>query len=152
MPPLTKKLSDRTAIQRVLRVYLFILMSLLLIGGVTFTLTTFHKVFYRFGWDDDEGAVWWEAAHVTNLREMYHPIQQYPYFVVPYPPVYHAVTWLAAKGTGELSDRGSARLCCLHFRHQPAYRAYRFACGHHKKYLFASEEVALSSPHCFAFD
>src|ERR1700722_9129553 len=111
MPPLTKKLSDRTATQRVLRIYLFILMSLLLVGGVTFTLTTFHKVFYRFGWDDDEGAVWWESAHVTNLHELYHPIQQYPYFVVPSPPVFHAVTWLAARGTGNFLIAG--RLVCV---------------------------------------
>jgi hypothetical protein len=111
MPPLTKKLSARPATQRVLRIYLFILMSLLMVGGVTFTLATFHKVFYRFGWDDDEGAVWWEAVHVTNLHELYHPIQQYPYFVVPYPPVYHAVTWLAAKGTGNFLIAG--RLVCV---------------------------------------
>src|ERR1700691_1999006 len=111
MPPLTKKLSDRTATRRVLRIYLFILMSLLLVGGVTFTLETFHKVFYPFGWDDDEGAVWWEAAHVTNLRVLYHPIQQYPYFVVPYPPVFHAVTWLASRGTGDFLVAG--RLVCV---------------------------------------
>ncbi len=91
--------------------YLWVLFSLLLLGGITFTLGTFHKVFYTFGWDDDEGAVWWEAAHVTNLRELYHPLQQYPYFVVPYPPVFHAATWLAAKFTGDFLVAG--RLICL---------------------------------------
>lgn len=111
MSPLTSKVFNRTPTGRVLRVYLLLLMLLLLIGGVTFTLATFHKVFYRFGWDDDEGAVWWEAAHVTDLRELYHPIQQYPYFVVPYPPVYQAVTWLAAKGTGNYLIAG--RLICV---------------------------------------
>ena len=97
--------------RRVRAVYLFVLFGLLLLGGVTFMLSTFHKVFYPFGWDDDEGAVWWESAHVTDLRELYHPIQQYPYFVVPYPPVFHAVTWLDARGTGDFLIAG--RLVCV---------------------------------------
>ncbi len=92
-------------------IYASVLFSLLLFGGITFTFGTFHKVFYPFGWDDDEGAVWWEAAHVTNLSILYHPIQQYPYFVVPYPPVFHAVTWLAARGTGNFLIAG--RLICV---------------------------------------
>jgi hypothetical protein len=87
--------------ERLRTVYLWTVFSLLLLGGVTFTLRSFQKVFYPFGWDDDEGAMWWEAAHVTNLRALYHPIQEYPYFVVPYPPVFHAVTWLATKVTGD---------------------------------------------------
>ena len=97
--------------RRLRTIYLFTLFALLLFGGITFTLGTFHKVFYPFGWDDDEGAVWWEAVHVTNLRVLYHPIQQYPYFVVPYPPVFHAVTWLAARGTGDFLIAG--RLVCV---------------------------------------
>ncbi len=96
---------------RLRKVYLWALFSLFLLGGVTFCLGTFHKVFYPFGWDDDEGAVWWEAAHLTNLRVLYHPIQQYPYFVVPYPPVFHAVTWMAAKCTGDFLIGG--RLVCV---------------------------------------
>ena len=92
-------------------VYLWTLFSLLLLGGVAFMLGSFHKVYYPFEWDDDEGAVWWEAAHVPNLRVLYHPIQQYPYFVVPYPPVFHAVTWLAAKVTGDFLVAG--RLVCV---------------------------------------
>ena len=97
--------------RRVRTVYLWTLFSLLLLGGVTFSLGSFHKVFYPFGWDDDEGAVWWEAAHVTNLRVLYHPIQEYPYFVVPYPPVFHAVAWSAAKVTGDFLVGG--RLLCV---------------------------------------
>ncbi len=55
-------------------IYVSALFSRLLLGGITFTFGTFHKVFYPFGWDDDEGAVWWEAAHVTSLSSLYHPI------------------------------------------------------------------------------
>jgi hypothetical protein len=93
------------------RGYLFVLFSLLLLGGATFALSTFHKVHYAFGWDDDEGAVWWEALHVTDLRVLYHPIQQYPYFVVPYPPVFHAVTHVAARIVGD--DLIAGRLVCV---------------------------------------
>ncbi len=97
--------------KRLRRAYLFLLYALLVFGSVTFALQSFHKVFYPFGWDDDEGAVWWEAAHVTDLKVLYHPIQQYPYFVVPYPPVFHAVTWIAAKGIGDFLIAG--RLVCV---------------------------------------
>ena len=83
------------------KVYLWALFSLLLLGGATFILKSFHDVYYPFGWDDDEGAVWWEAAHVTNLRVLYHPIQQYPFHVVPYPPFFHLVSWGAAKIAGD---------------------------------------------------
>jgi hypothetical protein len=91
--------------------YIVLLFSLLVIGGISFALNAFHKVYYPFGWDDDEGAVWWEAAHVTDLKILYHPIQQYPYFVVPYPPVFHAVTWMVARGMGDFLVAG--RLVCV---------------------------------------
>lgn len=97
--------------KRLRTAYLFLLYSLFLFGSITFALQSFHKVYYPFGWDDDEGAVWWEAAHVTDLKVLYHPIQQYPYFVVPYPPVFHAVTWVAAKGVGDFLVAG--RLVCV---------------------------------------
>jgi hypothetical protein len=93
------------------KAYLWSLFSLLILGGATFILGTFHKAYYPFGWDDDEGAVWWEAAHVTNLRVMYHPIQEYPYFVVPYPPVFHAVAHIAAEAVGDYLVGG--RLVCV---------------------------------------
>jgi len=91
--------------------YVWLLLSMLLLGGFTFALNAFHKVSYPFGWDDDEGAVWWESAHVIDLKSLYHPIQQYPYFVVPYPPVFHAVTWTLAKATGDFLVAG--RLVCV---------------------------------------
>ncbi len=93
------------------QVYLWTLFSLLLLGGVTFTLTSFQKIFYPFGWDDDEGAVWWGIAHVTNLRVFYHPIQQYPYFVNPYPPLFHYVARIAAWITGDYLVGG--RFVCV---------------------------------------
>ena len=80
MPTLRAKLPQTSTGKRLRTTYLFFLYSLLVFGSVTFALQSFHKVFYPFGWDDDEGAVWWEAAHVTDLKVLYHPIQQYPYF------------------------------------------------------------------------
>ena len=97
--------------RRLRKVYLLVVFSLLLLGGATFVLKSLHHVYYPFGGDDDEGAVWWEAAHVTSLRTLYHPIQEYPYFAVPYPPVYHLVAWGAAKITGDFLIGG--RLVCV---------------------------------------
>lgn len=101
----------RTWGNRLRQVYLWAIFALLWLGGATFALKSFHDVYYPFQWDDDEGAVWWEAAHITHLREAYHPLQQYPYIVVPYPPVYHCVTWVAARITGDFLVAG--RLVCV---------------------------------------
>jgi len=92
--------------ERLRQVYLWAVFALLLLGGATFVLKSFHDVYYPFEWDDDEGVVWWEAAHITHLREAYHPLQQYPYIVNPYPPVYHCVTWVAARITGDFLVAG----------------------------------------------
>jgi len=94
-----------------LRIYLTALFTLLMFGAVAFATETFRKIYFPFAWDDDEGAVWWESAHVTHLRALYHPIQQYPYFVVPYPPVFHALTWLVQRITGDYLVAG--RLICV---------------------------------------
>ena len=90
---------------RLYHAYLSALFLLLAICAISFGANTVHKVNFPFG-DDDEGAVWWEAAHITNLRVLYHPIQQYPYIVDPYPPVYDVVTWLVEKGTGNFLIAG----------------------------------------------
>src|SRR5580698_2315027 len=111
MPPPRDKMPQTSTGKRLRTAYLFLLYSLFLFGSITFALQSFHKVYYPFGWDDDEGAVWWEAAHVTDLKVLYHPIQQYPYFVVPYPPVFHAVTWVTARGVGDFLIAG--RLVCV---------------------------------------
>jgi hypothetical protein len=97
--------------KRLRKAYLCVLFSLLVLGGATFALKAFHEVRYPFAWDDDDGAVWWETVHVTNLRTLYHPIQEYPYFVVPYPPLFHAIAWLATRATGSFLVGG--RLVCI---------------------------------------
>jgi hypothetical protein len=96
---------------RLRKVYLWVVFSLLILGGITFALSSFHKVFYPFGWDDDEGAVWWGIAHVTSLGTFYHPIQQYPYIVNPYPPLFHSVARMAGWITG--NDLVAGRLVCV---------------------------------------
>ena len=96
---------------RLRQAYLAVLFGILVIGGATFVVKAFHDIYVPYQWDDDEGAVWWEAAHVTHLREAYHPLQQFPYFVVPYPPAYHLATWLVARATGDFLVAG--RLICV---------------------------------------
>jgi hypothetical protein len=96
---------------RLRQAYLVLLFAVLVAGGVTFVVKAFHDVYVPYQWDDDEGAVWWEAAHVTHLREAYHPLQQFPYVVVPYPPVYHLATWLLAQVNGDFLVAG--RLICV---------------------------------------
>jgi len=125
---------------RLRQVYLWAVFALLLLGGATFVPKSFHDVYYPFQWDDDEGALWWEVAHVTHLREAYHPLQQYPYFVIPYPPVYHFVAWIAARITGDFLVGGrlvcvasalgiSLLLGCLVFRASPPRISARFRGG-----------------------
>lgn len=110
LPPIERV--QRSALgERLRAVYLLAVFSLLLLGAATFVLKSLHHVYYPFGGDDDEGAVWWEAAHVTNLRVLYHPIQDYPYFAVPYPPVFHLVCRMAAWLTGDFLVGG--RLVCV---------------------------------------
>ena len=97
--------------ERLRKAYVSLLFSLLVLGGITFVLKACHDVHYPFAWDDDDGAVWWETVHVTDLSALYHPIRDYPYFVVPYPPVFHAVAWLATRVTGSFLVGG--RLVCI---------------------------------------
>ena len=56
---------------------------------------------------------------MTNLRAFYHPVQEQPYIVVPYPPVYHLVARIAVWFTGDFLVGG--RLVCVAsvFRDQP---------------------------------
>jgi hypothetical protein len=57
---------------------------------------------YPFELDYGEGIVLWQAAHVFDLRDAYHPVERYPYIVFHYPPVYHVLSRMATKVTGDL--------------------------------------------------
>ncbi len=39
--------------------------------------------------DYGEGIILWQASQVFNLKSAFHPIQQYPYLVFHYTPLYH---------------------------------------------------------------
>jgi hypothetical protein len=56
--------------------------------------------------DYGEGIVLWQAAHVMRLASAYAPIAQYPYIVFHYPPLYHVVSWMVSKLTGNLLFAG----------------------------------------------
>ena len=56
--------------------------------------------------DYGEGIVLWQAAHVMRLASAYAPIAQYPYIVFHYPPLYHVVSWMVSRQTGNLLFAG----------------------------------------------
>ena len=66
-----------------------------------------------------EGLAAWQAAHVTDLARAYAPIDQYPFVVFQYPPLYHLATRAAGAMTGDLLMAGrsvsvlSAALLCI---------------------------------------
>src|SRR5258708_6359070 len=63
-----------------------------------------------------EGLAAWQAAHVTDLARSYSPIDQYPFVVFQYPPLFHLVTHAVG---GDLLAAGrfvsvlSAALLCV---------------------------------------
>jgi hypothetical protein len=61
---------------------------------------------YPFEFDYGEGIVLWQAAHVTRLASAYASISHYPYIVFHYPPLYHLVSWMVSKLTGNLLFAG----------------------------------------------
>ena len=63
---------------------------------------------YPFELDYGEGIVLWQAAHVFDLRDAYHPVERYPHVVFNYPPVYHVLSRMATIVTGDLLVGGRA--------------------------------------------
>jgi hypothetical protein len=56
--------------------------------------------------DYGEGILMWQAMHATHLKAAYHSIDQYPYTVFHYPPVFHLLARAAALLTGNLLAGG----------------------------------------------
>ena len=66
-----------------------------------------------------EGLAAWQAAHVTDLARAYAPIDQYPFVVFQYPPLFHLATQAAGTVMGDLLTAGrsvsllSAAILCV---------------------------------------
>ena len=102
------------------RVYLVALLALMMVtvGGAfshgLFLITQPYQINYG------EGLAAWQAAHVTDLARSYAPLDQYPFVVFQYPPLYHLATRVVGAITGDLLMAGrsvsvlsSALLCIL---------------------------------------
>ncbi len=60
----------------------------------------FVPIPYELGYG--EGLVLWQAAHITRLNEVYHPINIYPFVVCMYPPVFQMLSRIAGWLVGDL--------------------------------------------------
>ncbi len=84
------------------REYVTVLLFLAICSGAAYFYRIATTVAYPYELDYGEGIVLWQAAHVSTLATAYHPITQYPYIVFHYPPLYHAVSLVVSKLTGDL--------------------------------------------------
>ena len=51
--------------------------------------------------DYGEGIILWQASQVFNLKSAFHPLQQYPYVVFHYTPMYHIALRAVATVVGD---------------------------------------------------
>jgi hypothetical protein len=81
----------------------------LLLGNYAFYARyVYDTVRYPFEMDYGEGIVWWQMAGLGRAGGMYTDVHAYPYIVYHYPPVYHAVSFVAAAMWGDALAAGRA--------------------------------------------
>jgi hypothetical protein len=97
-PPPPSRGKDRAALTGV--------MALLGLNAGAFLVGAWVLTRFPFELNYGEGIVLWQADRVFRLPEAYHPIQEYPYTVFHYPPLYHMLTRLAELATGDLLTAG----------------------------------------------
>jgi hypothetical protein len=88
------------------RVLLPAVLTLSALNALVFLAGAWFQIAYPYELDYGEGIVLWQAAHVFDLPTAYHPIDQYPFIVFHYPPVYHVLSRAAAFITGDLLIAG----------------------------------------------
>jgi hypothetical protein len=98
--PLPTRRRGRVAIvkSRHLALAVFTLLSL---NAIAFLAGSWRLIRYPFELDYGEGIVLWQAAHVFDLKEAYHPLGRYPYIVFHYPPVYHLLSRIVGAPFGD---------------------------------------------------
>lgn len=84
------------------------------LSSVLFLYGAAARLTVRYGLEYGEGIVLWQAAHVTTPSAAYHPIEQFPYVVFHYPPVFHVMSRVMGAMTGDLLLGGRlVTLCAL---------------------------------------
>src|SRR6266496_1042438 len=88
------------------RLYVGVILFLLLLIAVGFWYTAVRSVFTTYQLDYGEGIVLYQASKIDDLQVAYKPIEQYPYIVFHYPPLYHLTVRAIAILTGNLITAG----------------------------------------------
>jgi PII-like signaling protein len=88
------------------RLYITALLLLLLVDAVAFWHWTTQQVSRPYQLGYGEGIVLYQASKVMDLGSAYKPIDQYPFVVFHYPPLYHLTIRALALVTGSLVSSG----------------------------------------------
>jgi len=83
------------------RIVLGAVLAILLMGAVFQTARMIWDVQEKAELDYGEGEVLWQASQIFHLQSASHPLEQYPYLVFEYTPLYHVVVRIV---TGVLGD------------------------------------------------
>jgi hypothetical protein len=98
-------MTDRTK-STIIIAYVGALLFLLLVNTVGFWYTAIRAVSVPYQLDYGEGIVLYQASKINDLQLAYKPVDQYPYVVFHYPPLYHFVVRAVAPFTGSLIAAG----------------------------------------------
>ncbi len=84
------------------RAYVICLMMLLLPVAIISIADSRNEIKKPYQLDYGEGIVLYQASTILNLSSAYKPIEQYPYVIFHYPPVYHLAVIAVQRWTGDL--------------------------------------------------
>jgi hypothetical protein len=83
------------------RIVLGLVLALFLMGAALQAARMLWDVKEEMELDYGEGIILWQASRVFDLRDAFHPLEQYPHIVFHYAPLYHVVVRIL---TGVLGD------------------------------------------------
>ena len=93
------------------KIYILVLLACVCTGLLSFFASGIHHIGTSYQLDYGEGMCWWQSVHITDYTLAYKPLDQYPYMVVHYPPLYHLAARQAAALSGNWIE--AARLISL---------------------------------------
>jgi hypothetical protein len=88
------------------RAYFAVLILLLLFGAAGFWYPKIRATSHLGELDYGEGIVLYQAILLQDFRSAYKPIDQYPFIVIHYPPLYHVAVRTFTKLTGDIVSAG----------------------------------------------